>query len=105
MEHTKIVGESATVLLVEDNVDHAELVMRSLEDHPVASTIHHVADGEAALDYLFQRKNYAATETSPRPRLILLDLHLPKIGGLDVLKTIKKTAALATIPVVILTTS
>ena len=98
-------GEPLIVLLVEDNLDHAELVMRSLDDNRVVNTINHVVDGEAALDYLFRRKDYQDPETSPRPHLILLDLRLPKVDGLEVLKQIKESEEHHRIPVVILTTS
>ena len=64
-----------------------------------------MADGEAALDYLFRRGQYADPEQSPRPHVILLDLRLPKIDGLEVLEQIKKAEELRRIPVVILTTS
>ncbi|GAB4427381.1 MAG: response regulator [Anaerolineae bacterium] len=86
------------ILLVEDNPDHAELVRRSFQNHELANQIYHVADGEAALDYLLQ-------QNFPRPHLILLDLRLPKIDGLEVLREIKTNEELRRIPVVILTTS
>ena len=98
-------GEPLTILLVEDNFDHAELIMRGLEDHRVINQIHHVADGEAALNYLFQRDEYADPKKSPRPHLVLLDLRLPKIDGLEVLKEVKTSETLRGIPVVILTSS
>lgn len=98
-------GEPLHILLVEDNEDHAELVIRGMRDHQVANTIHHVSDGEKALDYLFNRGTYADTAKNPRPNLVLLDLRLPRIDGLDVLKTIKTTPALLRIPVVVLTSS
>jgi CheY-like chemotaxis protein len=93
------------ILLVEDNSDHAELITRGLKDHPVASKIVHVRDGEVALDYLFRRREYRDPEKSPRPHLILLDLRLPRIDGLEVLQQIKAREDLRPIPVVILTTS
>ncbi|MDH5760593.1 MAG: response regulator [Gemmatimonadota bacterium] len=93
------------ILLVEDNDAHAELVMRSLEEHSVANRIFRVADGEAALDFLYHRSAYADEGTSPRPHIILLDLKLPRVSGLDVLEVVKQDAKLSTIPVVILTTS
>ena len=94
-----------TILLVEDNPDHAELVIRSFEDHPVENKIHHLGDGEAALDYLFNRGDYDDVEKSPRPHVVLLDLRLPKVDGLDVLKKIRATKELDVMPVVVLTTS
>ena len=98
-------GEPLSILLVEDNLDHTELILRSLGENRVANTVRHVRDGEAALDYLYRRGVYAAPETSPRPHVILLDLRLPKIDGLEVLKEIKSDQELQKIPVVVLTTS
>ena len=94
-----------SILLVEDNQAHAELVMRGFESHRIANRIHHVADGKAALAYLFRQGVYADAAQSPRPHIILLDLRLPKIGGLDVLRQIKSSDELKNIPVVMLTTS
>lgn len=93
------------ILLVEDNEDHAEIVMRSFRAHQSALQIHHVTDGESALDYLLHRGDYSDPEKSPRPQLILLDLRLPKVDGLEVLKEIKQADELRGIPVVILTSS
>jgi CheY-like chemotaxis protein len=98
-------GHPIVILLVEDNLAHAELVKRNFEVHQVANRLYHVTDGEAALDYLFRRGRYADPEQSPRPHLILLDLRLPRIDGLEVLKTIKASQDLRPIPIVILTTS
>ncbi len=101
----KIPGEALIILHVEDNLSHAELVRRSLLDHRVANSIQLVEDGEKALDYLHHRGEFTDPETYPRPTLILLDLHLPKVDGLEVLKDIKCSEDLSMIPVVILTTS
>lgn len=98
-------GTPLTILFVEDNPDHAELVMRSFKDHRVANQIRHLPDGEAALDYLLRHNAYSAPEKSPRPHVVLLDLRLPKVDGLEVLKVIRESAELEKIPVVILTTS
>jgi two-component system response regulator len=98
-------GEPVLVLLVEDNVDHAELVIRTLEDHHIANKIKHVVDGQTALDYLLRRNEYETPESSPRPHLILLDLRLPRVDGLDVLKVVKENDELKNIPVIVLTTS
>ncbi len=105
MTSNTIKGEPLLILLVEDNQAHAELVLRSFEDHRIANIIHHVSDGEAALDYLFRRGAYAHPTQSPRPHVILLDLRLPKIDGFEVLKEIKADSELKNIPVVILSTS
>ncbi len=93
------------ILLVEDNPAHAELVVRGFEDLPLAHEIHHVLDGAAALDYLFRRGEYSDRERSPRPEMILLDLRLPRVDGLEVLRQIKSCEELRAIPVVVLTTS
>lgn len=98
-------GESVRILLVEDNQAHAELVMRSFEDKHVTNQIYHVTNGEVALDFLFHTGEYADLSTSPRPHLILLDLRLPRIDGLEVARRIKSNSDLQAIPIVILTTS
>lgn len=98
-------GEPIHILLVEDNPDHAELVRRSLEEHRVANRLHHLTDGQSALDYLFRRGAFADPASSPRPHIVLLDLRLPRVDGLEVLKAIKEDNDLRTIPVVVLTTS
>jgi CheY-like chemotaxis protein len=98
-------GEALRILLVEDDPDHAELVVDSLAEHGICNQIYHVSDGEAALDYLFRRGQYADPEKSPVPHVVLLDLRLPKVDGIDVLKEIKATPSLLSIPIVVLTTS
>lgn len=98
-------GEPLVILLVEDNIDHTELIMRSFKVHQVSNRIFHVPDGEVALRYLLHQGEFSDERTSPRPHVILLDLRLPKIDGLEVLKEIKSNEALRRIPVVILTTS
>ena len=100
-----IKGEPISILLVEDDPAHAEIVRRNLADFRVANRIYHVADGQAALDYLFHQGAYADPETSPRPHLVLLDLRLPKVDGQEVLRRIKEDADLRRIPTVVLTTS
>jgi len=102
---TNLQGDAMIILFVEDNPDHAELVMRSFEDHRVANQIHHLSDGESALNYLLHRGEYKDPATSPRPHLVLLDLRLPKIDGLEVLREIRSHEDLERLPVVILTTS
>ena len=97
--------EPSTILLVEDNLAHAELVVRSFADHRVANRIVHLSDGESALDYLFRRGPYADPEHSPRPHVILLDLRLPRMNGLEVLKKIRASEEVNMLPVVMLTTS
>jgi CheY-like chemotaxis protein len=94
-----------SILLVEDNPDHAELTLRALEESGGARRVFWVKDGEEALDFLHHRRAYADPASAPRPDLILLDLKLTKIGGTEVLRRIKAEEALQTIPVVMLTTS
>ena len=97
--------EPLDILLVEDNPDHAELIRRSLRGHRVANRITHMVDGEAALDFLFQRGVDSDERLRRRPHLVLLDLRLPRIGGLEVLRQIRACRQLDGTPVVILTTS
>lgn len=93
------------VLLVEDNEDHAELITRGLAENRVEKRIIWVDNGEKALHYLLHKDEYHDPSTSQRPNLILLDLRLPRIDGLEVLRTIKGNPELQQIPVVILTSS
>jgi len=98
-------GEPVLVLLVEDNMDHAELVIRTMEDHHIANRIKHIMDGQSAMDYLFRRNGFTDPASSPRPHMILLDLRLPRVDGLEVLKAVKEDEELKQIPVIVLTTS
>ncbi len=98
-------GEPILVLLVEDNADHAELVIRTMENHHIPTQIKHISDGETALDYLLRRNKFSDPENSPRPHMILLDLRLPRVDGLEVLRLIKEEEELRRIPVIVLTTS
>ncbi len=98
-------GNPIIILLVEDDPAHAEIVRRNLADFRVANRIIHVEDGQAALDYLFRQAAYTDPQANPRPDLILLDLRLPKVDGLEVLRRIKEDAELKRIPTVVLTTS
>lgn len=100
-----MMGEPILVMLVEDNADHAELVIRTMEDHRIANRIIHFTDGQNALDYLLRRGQYENAATSPHPHMILLDLRLPRVDGLEVLQTIKRHEEIKSIPVIILTTS
>jgi CheY-like chemotaxis protein len=93
------------VLLVEDNEDHAELIRRGFETVEIRTKLRHVTDGEVALDYLLRRGDYIDPATSPKPALILLDLRLPRVGGLEVLTRVRAEDGISGIPVVVLTTS
>lgn len=93
------------ILLVEDNPDDEFLILRALRKHKVSNKIHIARDGEEALDFLFCRGPYANNECPRNLRLILLDLKLPKISGLEVLAVVKQDPATKHIPVVLLTSS
>jgi CheY-like chemotaxis protein len=98
-------GEPIVILLVEDDESHAEIVRRNLDSWRIPHQLSLVTDGQAALDYLHRFQGFSDTVKFPLPGLILLDLHLPKVDGLEVLKTIKEDPHLQHIPVVVLTTS
>lgn len=93
------------ILLVEDNDSDEELTLRALRKSNVANQVVVARDGAEALDYLFGRGAYATRDASNLPVLVLLDLNLPKIGGLDVLRAIRADERTALVPVVILTSS
>lgn len=97
--------EPVLVMLIEDNADHAELIIRTLEEHRITNKVRHFLDGQSALDYLFQRGEFSDPAANARPHVILLDLRLPRVDGIDILKAIKTDESLKCIPVVILTTS
>lgn len=100
-----MVGEPILILLIEDNIDHAELVIRTMQEHRIANKVRHLQDGQSALNYLFRRGEFSDPKSSPRPHVILLDLRLPGVDGIDILKTIKEDLDLKPVPVVVLTTS
>ena len=98
-------GEPIVILHVEDEPAHAMFVRRVFEDFRIANHLTQVADGQAALDYLYRRGEFRDPGKAPVPGVILLDLRLPKVDGLEVLKTVKADKDLCHIPVVVLTTS
>ncbi|MBI3561111.1 MAG: response regulator [Gammaproteobacteria bacterium] len=102
---TNRTAQAVTILLVEDNDAHTKLILRAMQEDRLTNPVYCVRDGEEALDYLFHRGGYTDTNKHPRPDIILLDLKLPKINGLEVLRTIKESADLKMIPVVVLTSS
>lgn len=96
---------SKVILLVEDNIDDEMLTLRALSKNKLANKIDVVRDGAEALDYIFCRGEYSQRDCSIKPQLILLDINLPKIDGMDVLKAIREDDRSKYIPVVMLTTS
>jgi len=97
--------EQTEILLVEDNPNDVELALHALRRGKLANHIDVVRDGEEALDYLFCRGAYATRRLDNPPKLVLLDLKLPKVDGLEVLRQLKGNPATKAIPVVILTAS
>jgi CheY-like chemotaxis protein len=93
------------ILLVEDNPADAELTLHALQKSNLANKIQLVRDGEEALDFLFCRGPFAGRQFEQAPHLILLDLKLPKVDGLQVLEEVKRDLRTRAIPVIVLTTS
>ena len=98
-------ADEVDILLVEDNPDDVELALHALRKEHLANNIHVARDGEEALDFLFCQGPHAARSFERPPKLVLLDLKLPKVDGLEVLKRLKADARTRTIPIVILTAS
>ena len=93
------------LLLVEDDPNDVELTLIALRKHKLGNKIHVVRDGEEALDFLFARGAYAHRGSDGQPKVILLDLKLPKISGLEVLKAVKSDPRTQAVPVVVMTSS
>jgi two-component system response regulator len=96
--------QTVKILLVEDNPNDVELTLHAFEKYKLANSMHVVRDGQEALDYLFGTGDEGYADRV-QPQVILLDLKLPKVDGLEVLRRIRSDAALGTVPVVILTSS
>lgn len=92
------------ILLVEDSASDAELALHALADHNLACQVLHLQDGAQALDYLFRRGEFAG-RAAGNPAVVLLDLKMPKVDGIEVLRRIRAEPALSTIPVVVMTSS
>ncbi len=93
------------ILLVEDNPNDVELTLRALKKHNLANKVYVVKDGAEALEFIFGIGAYAKRDINNRPKVILLDLKLPKVDGLEILRRIKSDERTKTIPVVVLTSS
>ena len=93
------------ILLAEDNPNDAELTIRSLKKVNLANKLYHVRDGAEALDFIFARGAYADRPLGNKPKLILLDIKMPKIDGIEVLRQLKEGEQTRAIPVVIMTSS
>jgi two-component system response regulator len=98
-------SEAVDILLVEDNPQDAELTIRALTKHNLANRVIAVEDGAEALDFIHCRGEYATRERSHSPKVVLLDLKLPKVSGLEVLRGLKQDERTRSIPVVIVTSS
>lgn len=97
---------SIELLLAEDSIYDAELTIRELKKHNMANSLYHVNDGEEALEFIFATGRYAGKrDVSLSPKLILLDIQMPKVNGLEVLERVRKDPRTSQIPVVILTSS
>ena len=93
------------IILVEDSVDDANLVIRSLKKNNLCNSIIHLQDGAEALDFMFAKGIYSERKIEDKPKLVLLDLKMPKVDGLQVLQALKTDERTKSIPVVIMTSS
>jgi len=98
-------AKKVDILFVEDNHYEAKLAIHNLKKHNLAANLLHLNDGEQAVDYLFGTGSYAGRDLSNKRKVILLDINLPKVNGMDILSMVKKDPRTSSIPVVILTAS
>ncbi|HWZ26958.1 MAG TPA: response regulator [Gemmatimonadales bacterium] len=98
-------SEQVEILLVEDSAEDAELTLRALKKHNLANRIHHAKDGVEALDFLFSRGAHADQSTLRMLRVVLLDLKLPRVDGIEVLSQMRADPRTKLVPVVVLTSS
>lgn len=100
-----MINDSVEILLVEDNPNDAELALHAFRRYKISNNIHVVKDGSEALDFIFCTGGYAVRNINNHPKVILLDLKLPKVDGLEVLRRIREDERTRNIPVVVLTSS
>jgi CheY-like chemotaxis protein len=93
------------ILLVEDNPSDLKLTLRALEQHNIANRVEVVRDGAAALDFLFATGEYEGRKVEQAPKVVLLDLKLPKVDGMEVLEKVKSDKRTKRIPIIVLTSS
>ncbi len=93
------------ILLVEDTISDAELTIRALKKNHLANNIVHLKDGAEAIDFIFGEGQYAGRDITKQPKVILLDLKMPKLSGIEVLRRLKADERTKKIPVVVLTSS
>ena len=98
-------NDAIEILLVEDNANDVELTLHVLDKHNLANKIHVVRDGEEAMDFLFCRGAFSQRTFSNPPKMVLLDLKLPKVDGLEILRAIKSDPRTKALPVVVMTSS
>jgi CheY-like chemotaxis protein len=98
-------NQPVEILLVEDSSSDAKLTIRALQKNNLCNSIIHLTDGAEALDFIFAKGKYSERNIHDKPKMILLDLNMPKVGGLDVLRAIKGDERTKTIPVIVMTSS
>ena len=98
-------NQPAEILLVEDSPADAEMTIRALKKVNLANNLIHVEDGQEALDYMFGQGKFGGRDTSKQPKVILLDIKMPKVDGLEVLRQLKQNLLTRSTPVVIMTSS
>jgi len=101
----KTIIHNVEILLVEDNADDAGLTIRALKKHNLANNLVHLSDGQQAIDFIFGQEQFSDREIEDQPKIIMLDLKMPKVDGLQVLKAIRSDERTKSIPVVIMTSS
>ncbi len=98
-------SDQVEILLVEDNPTDAEMTLRALRRNNLANKVHWVKDGEQALEFMFRTGAYAGRDPATVPKLIMLDIKMPKVDGIEVLRRLKADESTRTVPVVVMTSS